>query len=294
MERIINKHIIRHLEANLLISSSQHGFRSKKSVDTNHLESHSLVTDLLEKRVPVDIILLDLAKAFDKVCHCYLIHRLCTLSLSPKVISWIKDFLRDQMQQVKVTTEPNSHTLSDEVKVTSRVPQGSVLGPTLFNIYVNELVLITSNKTTLYVDDSKLIGPANTPSACQSLKTDLNQMCSWVKRWLLEFNTEKCKVIHFEYNNPQQQYLMTQNPWSHHILEHVQEERDLGVIVDSQLKFSSHSQKISANASRALGIIKYSITSRSRHVITKLYKGLVQPFWRWGTSWPPLVSKRTR
>ncbi|XP_065557658.1 uncharacterized protein LOC136025557 [Artemia franciscana] len=70
---------------------------------------------------------------------------------------------------------------------------------------------------------------------------------------------------------------MTQNPGSHHILEHVQEERDLGVIVDSQLKFSSHSQKVSANASRALGIIKYSITSRSRHVICKLYKGLVRP-----------------
>ena len=102
-------------------------------------------------------------------------------------------------------------------------------------------------------------------------------MCSWVKRWLLEFNAEKCKVIHFGHNNPKQQYLMTQNPGSHHILEHVQEERDLGVIVDSQLKFSSHSQKISANASRALGIIKHSITSRSRHVITKLYKGLVGP-----------------
>ena len=160
---------------------------------------------------------------------------------------------------MKVTTGPNSHALSDEVKVTSRVPQGSVLSPTLFNIYVNELALITSNKTTLYADDSKLIGPANTPSARQSLQTDLNHMCSWVKRWLLEFNAEKCKVIHFGHNIPQQQYLMTQNPGSHHILEHVQEERDLGVIVDSQLKFSSHSQKISANASRALGIIKTAL-----------------------------------
>jgi len=69
---------------------------------------------------------------------------------------------------------------------------------------------------------------------------------------------------------------MIQNPGSHHILEHAQEERDLGVVVDSQLNFSSHSQKISANASRALGIIKHSITRRSRHVITKLCKGLVR------------------
>ncbi|XP_065574937.1 uncharacterized protein LOC136036563 [Artemia franciscana] len=123
MERIVNKRIINHLEANSLISSSQHGFRSKRSVDTNLLESYSLVTDLIEKRVPVDIILLDLAKAFNKVCHHYLIHRLCTLSLSPKVISWIEDFLRDRMQQVKVTNGPNSHALSDEVNVTSGVPQ---------------------------------------------------------------------------------------------------------------------------------------------------------------------------
>ena len=240
------------------------------------LESYSLVTDLIEKGVPVDIILLYLAKAFDKVCHCYLIHRLCTLSLSPKVISWIEDFLRDRTQEVKATNGPNSFALSDEVNVTSGVPQGSVLGPTLFNIYVNELVLITSNKTTLYADDSKLIGPANTPSTRQSLQNDLNHMCSWVKRWLLEFNAEKCKVIHFGHSNPQQQYLMTQNPGCHHILEYVQEERDLGVIVDSQLKFSSHSQKISANVSRALGIIKHGITSRSRHVITKFYEGLVR------------------
>ena len=245
MERIVNKRIINHLEANSLISSSQHGFCSKRSVDTNLLESYSLVTDLLEKGVLVDIIQLDLAKAFDKVCHCYLIHRLCTLSLSPNVISWIKDFLRDRPQQVKVTNRPNSHALSDEVKVTSRVPQGSVLGPTLYIIYINELDLITSNKTTLYVDETKLIGPAKTLSANQSLQTDLIHMCSWVKRWLLEFNAEKCKVIHFGHSNPQQQYLMTQIPGSHHILEHVLEERDLGVIVDSQLKFSSHSQMIS-------------------------------------------------
>ena len=132
--------------------------------------------------------------------------------------------------------------------------------------------LITSNKTILYADNSKLIGPANTPSALQSPQTD-----PWVKRWLLEFNTEKCKVIHLRHNNPKQPYLMTQNPGSHHILEYVQEERDLGLVVDSQLNFSSHSQKISANASRALGIIKHSIASNSRHVITKLYKGLVRP-----------------
>ena len=95
----------------------------------------------------------------------------------------------------------NSHALSDEVKVTSRVHQSSVLGPTLFNIYVNELALITSNKTTLYAEDSKLIGLVNTPSA---LQTDLNHM-SWVKRWLLEFNAEKRKVIYFGHNNPKQQ-----------------------------------------------------------------------------------------
>ena len=137
-------------------------------------------------------------------------------------------------------------------------------------------------------------GPANTPSAFQSLQTDLNHMCSWVKRWLLEFNAKKCKIIHFRHNNPNLQYLMTQNPGSHHILEHVQEERDLGVVVDSQLKFSSHSQKISANASRALGIIKHSITSRSRHVITKLYKKLVRPCLEVGTILATPQLKKTK
>ena len=87
------------------------------------------MTNLLEKGVPVDIILLDLAKTFNKVCHRYLLHRLCTLSLSPQVISWIKDFFRERTQQAKVTTGPNSHALSDEVKVTSGIPPGQCPGP---------------------------------------------------------------------------------------------------------------------------------------------------------------------
>ena len=115
------------------------------------------------------------------------------------------------------------------------MPQGTILGPTLFNFYVNDLPTLLSNLITLYTDNSKLIRKVATLSDQQSIQTDLDSLGRWANMWLLTFNVDKCHVIHFGKHNNHHKYFLQDN-----FLSAVSNERDLGVIVGHQLKFSSH------------------------------------------------------
>jgi len=131
LERFVNKVIIEHLEVNNILSTSQHGFRSGRSVDTNLIQTYELVTTLLDKGLPVNMILLDLSKAFNKVCHEFLMIKLKAAGVNEGVVQWIMGFLSERSQSVRVFDSRGTPHFSSPTAVLSGIPQGTILGPTL-------------------------------------------------------------------------------------------------------------------------------------------------------------------
>ena len=158
IERIATDAIIKHLEKNSMLHHSQHGFQSGRSVDTNLLQSHNPVTDLIDTGIPIDVALFDLAKAFDRVCHRRHIVKLHAADINNQVVGWIKALLAERTQQVRIFTSHGMLIYSNSLLVKSGVLQGTILGPTLFNTFINDAPSVVHNYLTLYADDSKLIG----------------------------------------------------------------------------------------------------------------------------------------
>ena len=170
-----------------------------------------------------------------------------------------------------IYTDNGDPVFSSTSLVLSSIPQGAILGPMLFSIYITNCTTYLCNLLTLYADKCKLIGPAEIEEERACIQLDLDRLSSWA----LQFNATKCKVLYLGHNPP---------PYPYHIgcgqLEAVAEERDLGIIVDKDLKFHSHTQVAKAN--QALRLIKSSLVTRKSCAVKKLYKSLVCPHLEFG------------
>ena len=144
---------------------------------------------------------------------------------------------------------------SDWSSVRSGVPQGSVLGPLLFLIYINDIDKTIQSKLLKFADDTKLFGTVADEQDVAKLQKDLANMCEWSNDWLMLFNVDKCKVLHIGYNNMKAKYYMNGIE-----LEEILEERDLGVIMRRDLTPSSQCVKAANSANRILGMIKRSFS----------------------------------
>jgi len=146
---------------------------------------------------------LDFAKAFDKVPHARLMHKVRAHGIRGLVGNWIENWLSGRQQKV---CEKGSG--SAWAYVTSGVPQGSVLGPILFLIFINDLDSEIINWILKFADDSKLFGEDQSESDHQCLQQDLQKLFDWSVKWQMEFNLDKCKVMHFGRNNQHYKYSM--------------------------------------------------------------------------------------
>ena len=156
MEKIIRDQLIKYMEANTLFSEYQHGFRSGRSCITQLIEAIEMWTEEVDMRNSVDVIYLDFQKAFDTVPHQRLLKKLSAYGIQGKLYSWIEDFLKERKQKVVLNGEE-----SEWAPVSSGIPQGSVLGPTLFLIYINDLPEVVNSCIKLFADDTKLYMRAN-------------------------------------------------------------------------------------------------------------------------------------
>jgi len=156
--------------------------------------------------------------------------------------------------------------------VTSGVPQGSVLGPVLFNIFINDIDSEIKCILSKSADDTKLSGAVVAPEAWSVIQRDLDKLKKWDCVNVMRFNKAKCKILHVGRSNPWYQYMLVDEG-----NESSPSEKHLGVLVDKKLEMSQKSVLTAKKASNILGCIKRSVTSRSREVILPLYSTLVRP-----------------
>ena len=194
------------------------------------------------------------------------------VNVKGKICHWIADFLRNRTQQVSV-----NGCLSSCFNVTSGVPQGSVLGPILFVIYVNELPKLVNSTMKMYADDAKLYWTITNEADCKMLQDDLEVLIDWSKHWLLEFNVAKCRVMHCGMHNPGAVYYMKLKDGSIHELEATNNEKDLGVYIDSSLKPSFNCSKAANKAMSALKLLRLTFCRLTKTNFKFLYNMYIRP-----------------
>ena len=215
----------------------------------------------------MDAIYLNFQKAFDYVPHKRLIRKLAAYGVTGKIIRWIETFLTDRKQRVCV-----EGSLSNWEDVLSGIPQDSVLGPTLFVVFINDMPDVITSLSKMFADDAKVFRQIETSADTVTLQNDLDHLTDWSIKWQMNFNVNKhWKII------PHNKYTIAGID-----LVESDQERDLGIIVGNKLKFHIQTAHIVNKDLSILGIIKKSFENLDEHTVPILYKTLDRPILEYG------------
>lgn len=235
-----------------IVVNEQHGFSRGKSTVTNLLCYQQALLGAFERGVQVDAVYTDFSKAFDRVSHKLLVHKLRALGFGSQIVGWFDSFLSDRSQCVRI-----NNYISKQIQVFSGVPQGSHCGPLLFNLFINDLGdVINDSGYLLFADDLKVFRVIESMVDRQLLQEDLNNIYKWSSTNGLQLNLKKCFCMSFGrmHNLQRNRYLLNDT-----LLDSVMEIRDLGILLDSQLTFRGHITNIVQLGLRNLGFItRYS------------------------------------
>lgn len=249
---------------------------------SNILEFLDKVTKMVDSGKNIDVIYLDFAKAFDKVPHQRLLQKLKNHGIQGNLWNWISEWLKGRKQRVclggcKSAWQP----------VLSGVPQGSVLGPVLFLIFINDLDEDIVSWILKFADDTKIFGEVADSVTRDQLQADLNKLTLWSERWQMKFNVDKCKVMHIGSKNQNSTYMMNGKE-----LQTTASEKDLGIIIMNSLKVSDQCMQAYNRASRMLGMMRRTIKSRSPEILISIYKSVVRPHLEYCVpAWSPQYIK---
>ena len=279
LEHIVACHLMRFLSHHNLLYSKQHGFRPRLSCETQLIELISDISNSLDKGHEIDACLLDFSKAFDKVNHSKLLYKMKMIGVSQQIVRGTDSFLHNRSQRVALDGKS-----SESCEVTSGVPQGSVVGPILFLIYINDLPLNAECDVRLFADDTIVYTNTNNDS---QLQMDLNSLEQWEADWDMHFNPSKCEVIRFSRKKkPAVQRVYTLHDEN---IPHVSTIKYLGVKIQSDLRWNAHIDYTTSKASSTLGFIKRTIPPQSTTLRARAYKQLIRPILEYAScSFDPL------
>lgn len=275
MERIIKDRMLTFLLSAKLISPHQHGFLSRRSTCSQLLDCVNDWSIALSSGSPVDVVYIDFSKAFDSVCHAKLIHKLRGYGIDGYLILWLQAFLSNRTQQVCV-----GDSFSASVAVSSGVPQGSVLGPLMFLLYINDLPdkIPESIKIKLFADDVKIYSELSRPFSPGGLQSCLNLLQEWCFLWQMSINADKCATLYMGFNNPHFPYRVDTS-----VIPCPTAVKDLGVHISPDLKFSFHCNEIVSKALRCVSLIFRSFISKHPTLLVRAYLVYIRPLLEYAT-----------
>ena len=276
---------MKHLDQHNILKDYQHGFRKGRSCETQLIITIEEIAKALDNRSQVDLLILDFSKAFDTVPHARLLKKLEHYGINGPVKGWIKSWLMNRSQRVII-----DGASSDEVSVRSGVPQGTVLGPLMFLIYINDIGENITSNLRLFADDSLLYCVVEIPQDCLSLQEDLDKLTQWSYKWQMNFNVSKCKSLSItRKRNP----ILHQYSMNGQQVEAVSRHPYLGVEVTRNLNWSHHIDNITAKANRSLGFVKRNLKRCPEQTKEQAYKSLVRPHLEYAsTVWAPHQQKQ--
>ena len=254
---------------NDIITPNQHGFRQGRSCENQLVEAVNDWASNINKQHQTDAIFLDFSKAFDKVSHRTLVHKLKFYGIQGSTINWIHGFLtgRSQTVSVKGASSPSTDVISG-------VPQGSVLGPALFLVYINDICEEVSSSIRLFADDCVLYRSIHTRDDHIALQQDLSTLADWADLWDMAFNVKKCAHMCISLKrHPLTFYFNISGKG----IPKATSYKYLGVTVANNLSWNTHAQKIQAKAARTLGVVRRALGKCEQKVKDIAYKQLVRP-----------------
>ena len=273
-ERAVQKQMVNYLHKHNIICNEQSGFREQHSTVTAVTDVTDFILRNMDKGLLTGAVYLDLKKAFDTVDVETMLFKLNCLGVKETELLWFRNYLSDRVQCVQYMS-----AISGPRPVSCGVPQGSILGPVLFVLFVNDLPQVIKHaKITLYADDTVLLYPsANTEEIKACLEVDLQRASVWFKNNKLQLNTSKCKWTLFGTNKRLQRHGHPTITINNEVIEHVKHYKYLGVILDSTLNWNEHVNTICIKIRQRLGLLKRIRHYMSQEVATLLHNALVIP-----------------
>jgi hypothetical protein len=270
-ERVVYLHLYRYLKTNKLLTWKNSGFKELDSAMNQLLFITDKIHKALEEGKEICLVFLDVSKAFDRVWHSGLLHKLRCLGIEGNLFDWLCNYLKDR----RIRTIINGQT-SDWQNTTAGVPQGSILGPLLFLVFINDITTNIECDIHLFADDTSLMDVIdNYIVSYAKLNRDLNRLSNWASKWMVTFNANKTVYLQVtRKHNPAPKPILRLNGV---IINEAETHKHLGLTFNSSLTWTDHINQLVSKASRCIGLLKRIGRDVPRQCLEVLYKSMIRP-----------------
>ena len=276
MERVVFKCLFNFCRDNLVITDKQSGFTPNDGAINQWVYLYHQFSKAIDEQKEIRVVFGDITKAFDKVYHPALLQKLANVGIAEEALAWVENYLSNRIQRVVINGESSSWG-----HVEAGVPQGSVLGPLLFLIYINDIVDIVHTNIRLFADDTVFYVTVEDPQiASNELNEDMQAVSEWSREWLLTFNPKKTKemIISKKRRNAIHPNLTYEGT----IIENVKEHKHLGLLLKSDLSWTPHINSTCTKAMKMVCVLRSLQHRLNRRSLKTLYFSFIRPVLEYG------------